>query len=523
VSALLIRLKSPQGSQALWQLRTPAAGAAATALALWFSMRSPGASVTTPLIVALGVGTSAWMLTSRRPEVTLAVLMVYLGVADGFLKLRTGSGLATLGRDLLFYSIVIGMLVRAIVRRQPLRLPPLSGWVVAFVAVVLAQLLNPANGSWSHSLASLRPHLEWVPLFFLGYMTMTSARRLRGFLLLLLGIAAINGLVSLVQFNLTPDQFASWGPGYRARIFGLADVTQRVYYVTGTDVSRVRVFGLGSDQGFGGGLAMIALPGALALIGLARRHTARLVPLLLLTAGAVLAIVTSQSRESVLASVLVVLAFGALTAAPKKLVPTLIGITLSGIVTVAIVAALVSHAQVGAFQRYSSIAPGKVISTTYQYRRDTFAIFPKYVTSFPLGAGLGSVGPAGGVSLARTTRAPSLQSDSKNLNAESEFNFLLIELGIPGLLVLLGFKLRLLLLSTHVRRLPDYESRLLLAAVAASLFGLFGTWITGVATATSPAAPYLWFSAGILAYWLIGREHGVERRPNEARGQSLQR
>ena len=80
----------------------------------------------------------------------------------------------------------------------------MTAWVLVFVAVVLVQLLNPDNWSTVHSLASLRQHLEFVPLFFIAYTIMRSERRLRAFLVLILAVAAVNGAVSLVQFNLSP-------------------------------------------------------------------------------------------------------------------------------------------------------------------------------------------------------------------------------------------------------------------------------------------------------------------------------
>jgi hypothetical protein len=101
-------------------------------------------------------------------------------------------------------------------------------------------------------------------------------------------------------------------------------------------------------------------------------------------------------------------------------------------------------------------------------------------------------------------------------------NFLVIELGIAGLLVLLLLNLRLLgLVLTRLRRVPDPELRLLLAALAAPLFGLLASWIVGVATATSPGSPYFWFVAGTLVYWLTRSDH-ARCTGDRARGRALQ-
>src|SRR5262249_9170155 len=157
---------------------------------------------------------TVWMLLSERYEWTLVALMLYLGLADGYLKLSTGSSNVTLVRDLLLYAIAAGALIRMAVRRQAPTLPPLSGWVIAWLVVVGVQLANPHDGTLLHSLASLRPHVEWIPLFFLGYLILRSRKRIRVFLVLLLVVASANGIVGLIQQNLTPQQLAGWGPGY---------------------------------------------------------------------------------------------------------------------------------------------------------------------------------------------------------------------------------------------------------------------------------------------------------------------
>ena len=171
----------------------------------------------------------AWMLLSERYAWSLAVLMLYLALLDGYLKLRTGSSNVTLVRDLLLYAIVAGALLRVAVRRQQLALPPLAGWVIAWVAVVAIQIANPENGTLQHSVSSIRPHVEFVPLFFLAYAVMRSKARLRSFLLLLLAVAAVNGVVGLVQANLTPEQLATWGPGYEEALSGEGSVAPRTY------------------------------------------------------------------------------------------------------------------------------------------------------------------------------------------------------------------------------------------------------------------------------------------------------
>ena len=483
------------------------------ALGLTIAIRVPDPSLPVAIAVITVLGAATWMLFAERYEWSLAILMVYLGLADGYLKLSTGSSSVTLVRDLLLYAIAAGALIRIAVRRESPALPPLSGWVFAWLLVVAVQIANPHNGTLMHSLASVRPHAEWVPLFFLGYLVVRSKERLRLFLLLLLAIAAANGVVGLVQQNLSPDQLAGWGPGYERALKGESSVSARTF-ADEEGNERNRPFGLGGDIGFGGAVGVLAVPAALALLALSRGLAMRLL-VSLLSVGVVLAVVTSAGRIYVVGAVVGVLAFAALTVTSRAGLRTVAGIAVGVVLAYGAVSVVLSDSDSGAFDRYQSISsPGEALGTAYDYRKATLAAIPEYVTEIPFGAGIGSKGPAGSFAGG---------GSGKQLNGESEPTFLLIELGIAGLVVMLGFNLRLLFLSaTRIRRLEDREARTLLTAVAAPLLALFVSWLGGVATATTPGSPYLWFAAGVLSYWLLGEgSRSLQPSWQERRADSL--
>ena len=169
-------------------------------------------------------------------------------------------------------------------------------------------------------------------------------------------------------------------------------------------------------------------------------------------------------------------------------------------VAVGVISALAASADLGTFDRYTSITPDKVLSTTYEYRQDDLSVLPGYLTDYPLGAGLGVAGPAASVSGGPPAAGM--------VNAESQLNFLVLELGIPGLLAFLALSLTTLWQAmTRCRRIDDGETRVLLAAVAAPLFALVALWLSGITSTSVPTAPYFWFATGVLAYWL-GRRRG---------------
>jgi hypothetical protein len=428
-----------------------------------------------------------WMFLSERYEVTLGVLLLYLGLLDGVFKLASGSTVATLGRDVLLYAITLGAVVRMILRKTPLTLPPLTGIVLAWVAVCVMQVANPADISTAHAVASLRQHLEFVPLFFFGYLLLRNERRLAGLLLLLVIVAAANGVADLIQTHLTPAQLATLGPGYNTLENGTATEVARVFY-TATG-AQVRPPGLGGEDGFGGLVGLIALPGTIALLSNLQRRVKLawlLIPATILT---IVGIVTSQTRLAVLGSIVAVFAFLALTLTTRRGLVALLITALVGLVGYFIIGNFVSSSA----NRYSSIAPSQVFSTAATARQGSLAIIPTYLVNYPFGAGLGSVGPA--------ESAFGGSARSKGLNGETEFTFLLVETGIPGLLVMLAFMVAAIRAGLALRLVADPRLQRCLMALTAVLISLFVAWAIEAVTADSPTAPFLWLTGGCLAYW----------------------
>jgi hypothetical protein len=443
------------------------------------------------------VGGSVAMAWTRRTSLALAVLMLYLGLLDGYLKLASGSSSVALIRDALLYAIVAGMLVRGQVERRPVSWPPLSGWIVAYVVSVLVQIANPSGGTILHSLAGVKPHLEFVPLFFLGYLAIRDTSSLRRFVLLLCVIGAANGAVGYIQFGLSPQGLAGWGPGYAARVNGTGNFNGGGSAFTDTaGVQRVRPFGLGSDIGAGGTFGVLALAGIFALGSLEARLRDRVIAALL-AVGAVAAIVTSEGRGVIVAAAATVLAYGLMTATSNRRLASLAGLGVAAVVAYFVVTAITSGAGNGAF-RYQGLSASKILATTTgtggrpgQIHAISFAAL-----NYPLGAGLGTGGPA-----TVTSGASAL---SGKLNTESEFSFLIVETGLPGLLAVIGFTITVLGLGlVRCRREPDRQTRVLLAAVISPLVGLLVDDYAGPTTVGVPGGPYLWFVGGVIAYWMI--------------------
>jgi hypothetical protein len=469
----------------------------AGALALAIAVSIPDPNVFLALGVIAGTLGLLALAASVRYEVTLTFLALYLGLFDGVVKLKTGNDLVSSLRDLMIAAICAGALVRMIVRRDQVKLPPLSGWVIAFALLTLVEVANPNTHGAMKVLGGFRQQLEWLPFFFLGYLVMRSPNRFRNFFVLLGVIALANGVVSTIQTQLTPEELSSWGPGYEERINGTGGVSGRTY-VDEEGNAHVRPPALGSDLGFGGFVGVLALPGLLALLGSGRLRSRW--PILLLCIGAILAIATSLQRTAVLGAVVAVIALVALSAsAGRRATRVLATLLVIAAVTVALAAILAPSAGKGVFDRYADITPSKAVDTSVNYREGTLAEIPEVIRQYPFGAGLSVVGAGatfGG-------RSP-VTIDGHAVSAESQYNYVTVELGLPGLLLWCALSISVISLAvSRLRRIGDVELRLYLAAVFATIIAFTVMGLVGPTMSSLPFGPFFWFAVGIAAYWFV--------------------
>ena len=323
---------------------------------------------------------AAWCFSLRRVDRALAVLGLYLGLLDSYLKLRTGNQIISLGRDVLILAIAGGALMRSIGSGRRLPIPPLGALVLAFAAVVFLELFNPSSPGTVRGLAGVRQHLEFVPLFFLGYAFIRTKSQVRALVLILVICAAVGGVVSLIQSLLTPEQLAQWGSGYRERIAGTGVVQgagRAAIDEAGNTV--VRPFGLGPEVGAGAFIAALALPGLIALMITAPlKSRLALTPLAI---GIALAVATSGSRAATVMAFVTVVAFGAMAAVSKNAIRAAVGLAVGAALLFVVVQQLGPDNP--AKNRAASVAPSKVVSTFSRERLDSVIRFDDYALHYP--------------------------------------------------------------------------------------------------------------------------------------------
>ena len=138
-------------------------------LGLAISLKDPNPSIPLVLAIVFGMLGVIALVVNKRLDVGVMCVALYLGLLEGPVKLGTGGHeLASVMRDVVIFAVCLGALLRLRASRRPITLPPLSGWVLAWGALVLVEGLNPKTHGLLKALGGYRQQLEWVPFFFLA-------------------------------------------------------------------------------------------------------------------------------------------------------------------------------------------------------------------------------------------------------------------------------------------------------------------------------------------------------------------
>jgi len=462
-------------------------------------------------VIAGALGVVA-LVTYSRLEVTVTLVLLYYLLLDGPVKGLISSREATaLIPDVLIIAVSAGALVRMVWRRERLGLPPLTGWVIAWVLLVLVNAFNPKTQSVLAALAGFRQHLVFVPFFFFGYVLLRSKRRFRQ-LFLIAGVAATaSGVVAAYQTSLSPSQLATWGPGYQALIHP-EHGSGRVFFSEGE--ARVRPPGLGAEAGASGSLGRTALPMCLALVAITRRRKRWLAVLLCL--GSILGVIVGLGRLPLISAGLGILTFAGLAMLSGRRVSralsALIAIVVLAIPTGAIV---ITSLGSGTFKRYESIG---VNSETTLHKENAWSKVPEEIAASPLGYGLGNSGAT-----AATVGANKNLLEGHGLGGESEYNVLVNELGAPGVILwpLISIAVTLLVVR-GMRGIRDGDLAICLAGAFAAFIPLPIEGFSGfLGTSMAAGGGYFWGAIGVAAYWFAGPGRALSRqRPSSASGWS---
>lgn len=480
------------------------AGLLVVGLALGIAVAVPKPNYVLVLGGIVGLAALGALITSPRLEWTVGGLVFYLGCLNGPMKLISAAG--TLGaavQDVLIIAIILGMVVRQLLggpRRGRAALPPLSIWPMLFVTAVVIEAFNPKTLNILKSLAGIRDQLQFVPFFIFGWLLVRSKARLRKMFLLLGVIALANGVVSTYQTRLSPKQAASWGVGYEQKFTGK---DSRTYKSEGE--GKVRPTGLGDEAGGGGGAGVIAIAGTIALLAYTRRKRWTI---MLLMFGAGAAVATSLGRLQFVGGALAVAAYVMLSAsAGRRARRPLRYLLVALVVAIPFGVVYVSTLGEGTFSRYAGLFSGEGNSNA-GYKEDELKQVPKEIGADPFGFGLGTAGAAAAFGGHSTELL-----EGHNVNAETTYNALVKEVGLPGILAWLGGILASILLAfARIRTLGDPELQTYMAGLYAPVIAMFAMSFEGPVSQSTNLAPYDWFALGAAAWWLAGPGYRAARR-----------
>lgn len=473
------------------------------ALALGVTIAFPHLSLTIVLAALAAVIAVVALVKTTRLEVSVTILGIYLLVLDGPVKLGLGAHEETAAvPDILIGAVCLGAVMRMLARREKIRMPPLTPWVLAFVGTVLIEAFNPKTAGVLKVLGGFRQQLQWVPFFFFGYALMRSKRNLRFFMVLVCVCGVANAAVATYQTTLPPSQLARWGPGYQAlydpTTLGHSASHARVYDSEGE--ARARPVGLGSDSGFSGGVGELALPFSLALFVVWGKRR-RWIPLVF-ALGAMVGIATGLGRTQVIGGLIGVAVFIFLSylggRQSKRAVAALLTVVALAIPLSVVFLGVVKS---GTFSRYESLESTSA-SELATHKAGAYTLIPHLLVTVPFGVGLGTAGAVSGFGGTVTN-----QVEGHVVTAETQYNLIFDELGGPGLIVWAAISIGFCLLVTRgIRTIRDPDLAILLAAACAPFFTLIATGFTGSFETSTAHGTYFWFVLGIAAYWFAGKK-----------------
>lgn len=433
----------------------------------------------------------------------MVLYLLYLTLLEGVLK-QFAKGDSTL--TLLVYPLRDIMLwilfARAYLIEKPLtQNSPQKGFhkvnilILFFVLWILAKLLFlvPNSSNPMGILIAIRPYLEWIPLFYLGYRYLNDQKTIIKMSFILLITTSINAVVAVVQYFLGPYWLASLSQGYSIFVF---DNGRSVAGSAGQAL--LRPPGLGNDMGFSGVLALISVPFLLYLyLNYSHKHQpgAKLV-LFVFSVLIILGVISSTSRSMLLIFIAEIF----------LLAIYLIFLNIKGRWNIALIIGIISLTFyfVAAtspilLDRYQSISSPSTLWTTFSqkegFRLNRVTNLPNLVLNYPLGTNVIGTGAASGF-ISNINGAP---QNSETPFAENQFEYTLLDLGLPGLILWLSVHIACLAMIIKVyRKSADHQVKNLSLGLIMFLALLYPIcWIFGGLQGMIGAS--FWLVAGITA------------------------
>ncbi len=433
-------------------------------------------------VMGLAVVGLAWLycLIGIRWQRGIYWLMVYLPFAGAVTLALYPSTLPLLFKDLLFVvPAYLAFFVRWGLRRESLRGLPKGpvGLMMALALLVVAQMANPGVENVLMALIGLKVWLFYLPLFFLSYAFVASARDLSGLLRLLVGLSFIPSSIGIAEALLVQ------GIGYEP-------VMDAIYGEAALQATQAFA-GFELEEGM-----LVRIPSTFTFVTQYFSYTlAMLAPCYAVWRGDP----SPGWRRVGLWSLIVVTLASFLSGARAAfvLVPLLLastfaldrgvsGVIRSGLYAVGLLAGALAILGISGFALYEQLSE---LGVSYSHEIAYSGLIQALVSA-PGGSGTGT----------NTGPARYAFADPESLVAiENYYAKAAYELGVPGLLVVVGLFASLIVQGWRSHpRLRHASLRSCSAGLLAFLLMLVLSSVKGWMIDLDPVNVYLWIFAGVL-------------------------
>ncbi len=438
--------------------------------------------------LALVGGFATAVVVSVAMVVTVAALislefgvfaLIFVAAVDGFLKGLSPGWHTQLLKDYLLALMILRWAWLSVLGHRRRSVGTAVGIsLLLFVAWTTVQLLNARNASLIMSLAGYRTWVIWFPIFFIVYDYIEERAQVQRLLLFHFALFVPLALYGVVQYQIGLDHLYRLGPGFRfyqdeAYMADVEGEWTRHIRPPATAVS---------PHAFAESTGQVLLLGVGAIPFLRRRKTAQLLVAISMPLLAMAVLVTAVRNAA---------AATALGAVALLLTLRRVGLAIVLAVVVGIGAWQVDqYTRGGALQRIESIVTNP--EYTRQRIMNPWKAAVDFLMDHPLGGGTAS-GVGRGRMLWGTVSAARLSPEHRVPWVENDYGRALVELGIPGFLLLLGVLVmtgRSLYLAYRRSRLP--EDQWLIASALSLLVAISARLTVGSALYGWPGAIIFW-------------------------------
>lgn len=151
------------------------------------------------ITLALGIGGFLSIFIFRDWRLGVVLFFVWAVFEDLLRKFLGNAMLVYATKDLIILAAYASFLLALAQRKETAMKNPLRVPLLAFVAWVFIETLNPYLENYQVPLLGLRMTLFYVPLLYLGYSFLKKEEQLRNFWFLMLGIAGLTSCLGIVQ------------------------------------------------------------------------------------------------------------------------------------------------------------------------------------------------------------------------------------------------------------------------------------------------------------------------------------